>query len=100
MIPTTTPTHSFNSPCDTSLIAKVTIFYMQDDVLLLKKKTSDCIIKGNVISVKLKSEETRRFDHKKNASVQCVIETIDGTVIASLESKIKVDRYIGDGVIE
>lgn len=100
MIRGTTPTHYFTAPCDGVNISKVNLLYAQDDVLLFKKKTSDCAIEGSTITVKLTREDTLRFDHKKPAQVQAVIETINGDVIESVIITIGVDKLLDDGVIE
>lgn len=100
MIRGTTPTHTFTAPCDGENISKVNILYGQDDILLLKKKTSDCTIEGSTITVKLKRDESLRFTHKKPAQVQAVIELVNGDVIESLIETIGVDKLLDDGVIE
>lgn len=96
----TTPIHSFTAPCDSEKISKVNVLYAQDDVFLFLKNTSDCTIKGSEISVKLKREESLKFDHKKPAQVQAVILTVDGNVLESLVETIGVDKLLYDGVIE
>lgn len=100
MIRGTTPTHTFIAPCDGASISKVNVLYGQDDVFLFKKKTSDCTIEGSKVTVKLKREETLKFNHKKPAQVQAVIETISGDVFESLIETVGVDKLLDDGVIE
>ena len=100
MIRGTTPTHYFVAPCEVEQISKVNVLYGQDDVLLFKKKTSDCTIDGSNISVKLTRDETLKFNHKKPAQVQAVVELVNGNVIESLIETIGVDKLLDDGVIE
>lgn len=100
MIRGTTPTHSFDSPCDVSAISKINILYGQDDIMLFKKKTSDCTVDGQTIITKLTREESLKFDHKKPAQIQVVIETLGGEVIESLVITIGIDKLLDDGVIE
>lgn len=100
MIRGTTPTHYFTAPCDSEYISKVNILYGQDDVLLFKKKTSDCTIEGSTITVKLNREDTLKFNHKKPAQVQVVIKTTHNDVLESLIETVGVDKLLDDGVIE
>ena len=100
MIRGTTPVHYFTAPCDGMNINKINILYGQDDLLLFKKRKSDCTIDGNEISLKLTREDTLLFNHKKPAQVQVVIELINGDVIESLVESFPVDKLIDDGVIE
>lgn len=100
MIRGTTPTHYFTAPCDGENIAKVNILYAQGDVFLFLKKTHECTIEGSEITTKLTREQTLKFDHKKAAQVQAVIETKDGEVLGSLVENIGVDKLLYDGVIE
>lgn len=100
MIRGTTPTHYFTAPCSKENISKVNILYAQDDIFLFKKKTKDCTIEGSKITTKLTRDETLKFDHKKSAQVQAVIETTNGDVIESLVKTVGVDKLLYDGVIE
>lgn len=100
MIRGTTPKHYFTAPCDGKTISKVNVLYGQNDVLLFKKKTSDCTIYGSTITVKLTREESLKFNHKKPAQVQVVIETISGDILESLVETVGVDKLLDDGVIE
>lgn len=100
MIRGTTPTHYFEVPLDGESIDKVNILYGQDDKLLFKKKTSDCIIDGSKISTKLTREETLLFDHKKPAQVQSVGVLRNGDVFESVIKTFGVDQLLDDGEIE
>ena len=100
MIRGSTPTHYFTSPCDDKNIKKVNVLYGQDDVLLFKKKSTDCTITGNTITTKLTPEESLKFDHSKPGQVQIIIEQVSGERLISLINTFGVDIFLGDGVIE
>ena len=100
MIRGSTPTHYFTVPCDGENIAKLNIYYAQDDVLLFKKTKSDCNIEGSTITVKLTRSESLLFNHKKAAQVQVVVQLISGDVLVSLVETVGVSKLLYDGVIE
>ena len=100
MIRGTTPTCSFNVPCNGENIHKVNILFGQDDRLLFKKVTSDCTIDGSQVTAKLTREDTLRFNHKKPLQIQIVVEQTNGDVLESLIETIGVDKLLDDGVIE
>lgn len=95
----TTPTHTFNLPFDTSLIATLRITYEQPTGLELTKTESDCILSGNTITVVLTQEETLQFNHKYNVEIQARILTQGGEVVASRVITTTVEKCLNDEVL-
>jgi hypothetical protein len=99
MIRGTTPTHTFNIPFDTSLVDEVKITYAQDNVVVLEKHTSDCILDDATISVTLTQEDTFLFDCKKSVQVQLRILTKSGEALASVVEHIGVAKCLDNEVL-
>lgn len=78
MIRGTTPTHTFEIPFNTSMIASVRVVYAQDDAVIVTKCTEDCIFDGNTINVTLTQEDTLKFDCKKCVQIQLRVLTTGG----------------------
>lgn len=103
MIRGTTPTHYFDikdEGVDKSVISKVNVLYGQDDKLLFKKKTSDCVVEDKTITTKLTRDESLMFDHTKPAQVQLLVETLGGETLETIVEEIGVDKLLDDGVVE
>ena len=100
MIRGTTPTHYFTVPCKAQNISKVNVLYGQDDKLLFKKKTSDCTIEDELVTVKLSRNESLMFNHKLPAQVQIVIKQTNDDILESIVQTFGVDKLLDDGVIE
>jgi hypothetical protein len=83
MIKGTTPTFTFTIPMDRETIEKVEICFGQRGEVLVTKMLPDCQIKENEYSVKLKQEDTLKFDDSKPVQVQVRVMTLSGDVLAS-----------------
>ena len=99
MIRGTTPTHTFTIPFNTSNIQKVKILYCQNDELILRKKTQDCTLDGNTISVRLTQEDTFKFNCKANVHIQVRILTERGDSLVSKEIVASVGKCLEDEVL-
>lgn len=98
MIRGTTPTHVFDIPFDTALVKEARITYAQDDQVLVDKKTEDCTMSGNSITVTLTQEDTLKFDHNKIAEVQLKVLT-NGCVMAMPVQRLSVDKILNTEVL-
>ena len=94
MIRGTTPTHIFRLPFETSALKEVRIIYSQNDEQILVKKTADCELNDNTISVTLTQEDTFKFDCTKCVQIQVRILTLEGQALASSIKHIKVDKCL------
>ena len=100
MIQGTTPTHTFNSPFDTSMVKEVKILYAQDDVKVLEKNTGDCKLAGQSISVTLTQEDTFLFDYKKAVEIQLRVLTLGGEALTSVPEKVGVSKCLDNEVLK
>ena len=100
MIRGTTPTHNFRIPFETSALEEVRIIYSQNDEQILVKKTADCEMDGNTISVTLTQEDTFKFDCKKCVQVQVRVLTNGGQALASQIKHIDVEKCLDSEVME
>jgi hypothetical protein len=99
MIRGTTPTHIFTLPFDVSVVGEVEVTYSQNDAMVLQKKTEDCVLEKNTISLKLSQEDTFKFDGKRHVVVQVRILTVDDNVMASQIEMIPIGECLSDEVI-
>ena len=99
MLRGTTPTNTFTLPFETSSIQEVTVVYAQSDKVVFEKKTADCTMKDNVISVKLTQEETLMLDHAVNVQIQLWIKTTGNDVLGSEIIVVDVDKCLKDEVM-
>lgn len=99
MIRGTTPTHTFNIPFDTSAVNEVKIIYAQDDEVVLEKRTEDCALEGQTISVTLTQDDTFRFDCKKAVEIQVRVLTAGGNALTSVPVKVGVSKCLDDEVL-
>lgn len=83
MIRGTTPKHTFTIPFETSEIKEVRIIYGQEDVQLFVKQTSDCVLEGKTITLRLTQEDTLKFNHEKLAQIQLRVLTNSGDVLST-----------------
>jgi len=101
MIRGTTPTHIFNLPFDTSLVADLRIIYAQNDKEILVKKLEDCTLEGQSVSLILKEWETFLFDcSKKNVQIQLRVVTHNGEVLTSSIKTVSVDKCLNHEVLQ
>lgn len=66
----TTPIFSFTLPFNTDVIAVAKVTFKQGEKIVLEKKTKDCSLDNDVVSVKLTQEETFLFECKEFAEYQ------------------------------
>ena len=100
MIRGTTPTHNFDIPFDTSMVKEVKVIYAQNDVVILEKRTEDCQLNGNTISVTLTQEDTFKFDCKKHVEIQVRILANNGEVFSSIPHKVGVAKCLDKEVLK
>ena len=90
MIRGTTPTHTWVLPFDASLLKEVSITYMQNDEIIVKKTDEYCKTDGNKLSITLTQEDTLKLEAKVKATVQLKAMTASGTVMATKPKNISV----------
>lgn len=76
----TTPTNRFTLPFSASLVSKVRISYVQEDVVVLSKTEANCTKSGNEIRVTLTQQETGSFAPGP-LKVELRVMTSDGAVL-------------------
>lgn len=100
MIRGTTPVHTFTIPFDTGNVESAKVIYTQGDEQILCKKTTECSMSGNTISVMLTQEETFLFDCSKHCKVQLRVLTKDGVALASHIVTVNVHTCLDDEVLQ
>lgn len=99
MIRATTPTHSFTLPFDASMVSKFLLSYSQRGKIVLEKTEENMTKSGNVWSVKLTQEETKKFMPDLDVTMQIRVLTTDGDAIASDAIRVKVKQVLNDEVL-
>lgn len=99
MIRGTTPIHFFTLPFNADGVEKVRVIYSQKNLPIFKKELADCVLNGNVLSVKLTQEDTLKLNHEFNVDIQVRILMKSGDALASLPIKASVQRCLEDEVI-
>jgi hypothetical protein len=100
MIRGTTPTHEFNIPFNTSVIKEVKITYAQNNEAVVEKKTSDCKLVDQTISVTLTQEDTFKFDCKKPVEIQVRILTFNGDALSTVPQIVGVCKCLDNEVLK
>lgn len=95
----TTPTHSFTLPFDASVVDKFLLTYVQDEITILEKTEEDVQVEGNVWSVDLTQEETKKFK-PGTASCQIRVLTTDGKALSSDLFHFAVRKVYNEVVLE
>lgn len=95
----TTPTHLFNLPVDTSAIKEIRIIYSQNGKVVLKKKTSDCTMQGNIVLTKLSQKDTFLFEGYTPVSIVVRVLTQDNEARISLPIMKSVAECCDDEVL-
>lgn len=106
----TTPTHTFTLPFEVPEGAKVRIVYAQNERILVEHTAKECQINGAIVTTRLSSEETLRFDCREHyhdgkyqqypVEIQVGIETALGDKLWSEIIEDTPDRCLReDGVI-
>jgi hypothetical protein len=90
MIRGTTPTHTWVLPFDASLLKEVSITYMQNEEIIVKKTEEDCTMEGNKISITLTQEDTLKLEPKVRTTVQLKVMTQNKSVMATKPKSISV----------
>ena len=91
MIIGSTPTHIFHLPFQVNVIEGELISYAQKHKTILRKRTTDCQLEGNQISVKLTETDTFAIDDAiPSVDVQIKIKLITGDVVVSRPIRISV----------
>lgn len=95
----TTPTHIFEVPFNTDMIAEAEIVYAQFGEIVLEKYTDDCEMSGNEITVTLTQEETFLFDDSAGVEVQLRILTQGDDALASDIIHVSCEKCLSDEVL-
>lgn len=99
MIRGTTPTHIFQIPFDTGLLKEVRVSYAQEDKVIVEKKTEDCKMDGDTISVTLTQADTLLFSHRKIVELQLKVWTKSGSCLATLVMRKDVSEILNEEVL-
>ena len=99
MIRGTTPTHTFNIPFDVSYIKECKVVYAQDNVVIVTKSTSDCILEGTSVKTTLSQEDTFAFDSNKAVQIQLRILTTNDVALASVVANVGIAKCLDDEVM-
>lgn len=100
MILGSTPTHIFYLPFQVNVIEGVLISYAQKHKVVLRKRTSECILEDKQISVKLSEEDTFAIDDSiPSVDVQIKIKLITGDVVVSRPIRISVRECFDEEVV-
>lgn len=100
MIIGTTPIHTIKAPYDIIPIIKtIKVTYKQDDKIILVKRTEDCVIEKNKISIQLTQEDTFNFEPNKIVKIQWRILTTGRDVIGTDVIIKKVTECLDDEVL-
>lgn len=95
----TTPTHTFTLPFDASAVDKFLLTYAQNDEIVLEKTEADVMSDGNVWSVTLTQEETKKFK-PGSAMAQIRVLMHDGKALASDVFQFGVRQVFNEVVLE
>jgi hypothetical protein len=106
MIRGTTPTNLFTLPFDKSLIEYVTIWYAQNEFVLVERTLTKNNLEKiddskTLIKVELSQEETELFSNVDEGlvEIQLRVEFTDGTIQASKIIRTTVGRVLKDVVV-
>lgn len=95
----TTPEHRFTLQIDPSVINKIRITYAQNNAIVLTKENDDVSLDGNVATVKLTQEETKKFTADKEVEIQVRVLTLGNDALASDIIKVDVQKVLDDEVM-
>lgn len=99
MVRGTTPTLEFTLPFSTELLAEAYVTLSQNRTVVVDKPLDECERNGNILSVKLKQEETLLLDSECKTEIQIRARTHEGEALASDIITVNTDRILKDGVI-
>lgn len=92
------PYTHFHAAFDASIVDKFLLTYVQNEIVILEKTEADVMVEGNVWSVELTQEETKKFKAGV-AACQIRILTTDGKALASDPFQFGVTQVFNDEVI-
>ena len=95
----TTPVITFNLPFDVSTIKNCEVYFSQNDVLLITKTMSECVLDGKILVTTLTQADTLSFDEDEKLQIQVRFVFTDGTVDATEIIKGRVGKILKDGEI-
>jgi hypothetical protein len=78
-----TPTHEFELPFPTDLVANIVVTYEQDDTIVIEKKGSEVEYDGYFARVSLTQAETLKLQYGKMVKIQLKVKTKEDEVIPS-----------------
>ena len=113
MIPGTTPKHTFTLPFDPPASSQFCVVYAQgkeyEEKIVLELRTDRCTVEGRKIEVRLRQEETLKFDQKPHqqfgafepypVKIQIGIETPNRETLWSKVTTTTVDRLLKESGI-
>ena len=99
MIQGSTPTHTFTLPIDVTDVKEVRILYGQNNTLVFKKLTEDCVLTDKQISVTLTQEDTFQFDEDEPVQIQVRVLTTDNKSLVSPIAKVSINQCLDDEVL-
>lgn len=95
----TTPTHTFTLPFDETVVKKFLLTYVQNGEKVLEKTEEEVLVEGNVWSVVLTQEETKKFKPGM-AQAQVRVLTEDDKAMASDVFQFGVKQVFNEVVLE
>jgi hypothetical protein len=96
----TTPTFTFTIPFGTELVKTAKVIFEGDNGVKLEKRTENCGLAENKITVRLTQEETFLFDCNEYIKVQLRIITTAGESLTSDPVRVFVAECLDDEVLE
>ena len=96
----TTPTFTFTIPFGAELIKTAKVIFEGDNGVKLEKRTEDCGLSENEVSVRLTQEDTFLFDCNEYIKVQLRIITTAGDALATDPARVFVAECLDDEVLE
>lgn len=78
-----TPTHEFELPFPTDLVANIVVTYEQNDTVVVEKKGDEVEFDGYIARVSLTQAETLKFQNGKMVKIQLKVKTKEDEVIPS-----------------
>lgn len=96
----TTPTHSFELPFNTNLIKKLSITYVQNGNIIIKKHIEDCQFDKNVVMVRLTQTDTLEFTPNSKVDIQFKVMDFNGSVTISDILTVNVDEVLDKEAFE
>ena len=90
----TTPAHIFTLPFSTEYVSKIKVAYKQEDSVVLRKNTEDCILKDDKVTVTLTRDETLLFNDRYFVKVQLEAELREGGTLVSAPFVLRVGELL------